>query len=56
MNDGEGILIIKVIVKNALNKYGKENFKMELICVCFDEKLNKYEIDYINKYNSLVII
>ena len=41
-------------LKNAFKKYGIENFKFILICVCFDTDLNKYEIDYIKKYNSLV--
>jgi group I intron endonuclease len=35
-------------------KYGIECFKFEVIIICFDEDLDKYEIEYIKKYNSLV--
>lgn len=38
---------------NAYKKYGIENFKFEIICICFDEDCNKYEIDYIKKYNTI---
>jgi len=41
-------------LKHALNKYGVNNFKFELVCICFNTNLDKYEIEYINKYNSLV--
>jgi group I intron endonuclease len=43
-------------LKNAFQKYGMENFEFKLICICFDEDLNRFEIDYIKKYNSLVPI
>jgi len=43
-----------IYLKNAFKKYGVENFDFKLICICFDSDLNKFEIDYINKYNSLV--
>ena len=36
----------------ALKKYGKEAFEFKLICICFDDDLNCYEIDYIKKYNT----
>lgn len=36
----------------AYNKYGLINFKFQIICICFDEDVNKYEIEYIKKYNS----
>ena len=29
-------------LKNAFKKYGIENFKFILICVCFDTDLNNY--------------
>jgi group I intron endonuclease len=38
----------------AYNKYGIENFKFKIICICFDEDCNKYEKEYIKKYNTLV--
>jgi group I intron endonuclease len=41
-------------LKNAFNKYGLENFDFKLVCICFDEDLNRFEIDYIKKYDSLV--
>lgn len=38
---------------NAINKYGSENFKWEIICECETlEELNEKEILYIQKYNS----
>jgi len=41
-------------LKRAFNKYGIDNFEFKLICICFDEDLNKYEIQYMEKYNSMV--
>jgi nitrogen regulatory protein PII-like uncharacterized protein len=41
-------------LKRAFQKYGVENFEMKLICICFDEDLNKFETQYINYYNTLV--
>lgn len=41
-------------LSNALQKYGKENFDFKMIIVCFDEDLDYYEKEYIQKYNSLV--
>lgn len=41
-------------LKSAFNKYGIENFEFKLICICFDDDLNKLEINYIKKFNSLV--
>ena len=41
-------------LKNAIQKYGKDNFKFELICVCFDSDLDIYEKQYIEKYNTIV--
>lgn len=40
-------------LKNAFHKYGFNNFKFQLICICFDKDLDKLEIKYIEKYNSL---
>jgi group I intron endonuclease len=41
-------------LKNAINKYGKENFELKLICICFDSDLNNYEKEYIKKYDCVV--
>lgn len=38
---------------NAYNKYGMENFIFKIICICFDSDTDKYEIDYIQKYNTI---
>jgi group I intron endonuclease len=40
-------------LKHAFIKYGFDKFKFELICICFDENLDKYEIEYIKKFNCL---
>ena len=41
-------------LKNAFSKHGIDNFEFKLICICFDSDLNKFEIEYIKKFNSLV--
>ncbi len=41
-------------LKHAFNKYGFDNFKFELVCECIDEDLDKFEIKYMEEYNSLV--
>lgn len=41
-------------LNNAIQKYGKDNFKVEIICICFDDDLNRFEEDYIKKYNTIV--
>jgi group I intron endonuclease len=38
---------------NAYIKYGIENFDYKLICICFDNDCNKFEEEYIKKYNTL---
>jgi group I intron endonuclease len=38
----------------SAKKYGIECFKFEIIIICFDNDLDKYEVEYIKKYNSLV--
>lgn len=40
-------------LKRAFNKYSLKNFKMTLICICFDEDLNIFEEEYIKKYNTI---
>lgn len=37
----------------AFNKYGEEAFKFEVLIICFDEDVYKYEQTYINKYISM---
>jgi group I intron endonuclease len=41
-------------LKHAFEKYGKENFKFEIICICFDKDCNTYENEYMKKYNTIV--
>lgn len=41
------------ILYNAYKKYGVENFDYKIICICFDEDTNKYEEEYIKKYNTI---
>jgi group I intron endonuclease len=41
------------ILYNAYKKYGIENFDYKIICICFDEDTNKYEEEYIKKYNTI---
>lgn len=38
---------------NAYKKHGIENFKFEIVCVCFDEDCDKYEKEYILKFNTI---
>lgn len=38
---------------NAYRHHGIENFKFQIICICFDEDCNKYEEEYIMKFNTL---
>jgi group I intron endonuclease len=40
-------------LENAYKKYGLENFKFQIICICFDSDCNLYEEYYIKKYNSI---
>ena len=41
-------------LKSAIKKYGIVLFEFKLICICFDNDLDKYECFYMNKYNTLV--
>jgi len=41
------------LLKASMNKHGIDNFKFEILIICFDEDLVKYEKEYIKKYNSL---
>lgn len=37
----------------AFKKYGEDAFKFEVLIICFDEDVFRFESDYIKKYNSL---
>jgi len=39
---------------NGLFKWGPDNFKFQVLCVCFDDDCNKYEVEYIKMYNTIV--
>jgi len=41
-------------LKSAINKYGVDNFVFKLVCITFDNQLDDMEIQYIEKYKSLV--
>jgi group I intron endonuclease len=41
-------------LKSAVNKYGLENFRFDIIIICFNESCFEMEKLYIKKYNSLV--
>jgi group I intron endonuclease len=41
------------VLYNAYKKYGLENFDYRIICICFDEDTNKFEEEYIKKYNTV---
>lgn len=41
------------VLHNAYNKYGIDNFDYKIICICFDEDTDKYEEEYIKKYNTV---
>lgn len=41
-------------LKNAINKYGKENFNIELLAICNTQNIADYlEISFIKEYNSI---
>ncbi len=41
------------LIKGAIRKYGKDNFKKEILCECLTlDELNEKEIYWINYYNS----
>ncbi len=41
-------------LQNSVKKHGIENFKFEVLILCFDEDRYKYEMEYIKKYNTIV--
>jgi group I intron endonuclease len=40
-------------LKSAIKKYNISNFDFSLICICFDDDLDKNEVYYIKKYNTI---
>ena len=41
-------------LKSAFKKYGIVQFEFKMICICFDEELDKFEIQYMKSLNSMV--
>lgn len=41
------------VLQDAVKKYGIENFKFQVLIICFDEDRYKFEIEYIKKFNSI---
>lgn len=42
-----------ILLYNALQKYKPENFIKEILLICDDKYLDKYEITFIEKYNTI---
>ena len=40
------------LLKKSMKKHGVDNFTFEILIICFDEDVVKYEKEYIKKYNS----
>lgn len=40
-------------LQKAVKKYGEESFKFEVLIICFDEDVFKFENEYIIKYNTM---
>jgi len=40
-------------LRDAVKKYGIDNFEFSVLIICFDDERFKYEIEYIKKYNSI---
>ena len=38
---------------HAYMKYGIDNFRYQIVCICFDDDCNRYEEEYIKKYNTI---
>ena len=41
-------------LKSAIKKHGIDKFDFKLICICFDDDLDKYETMYIKQYDTMV--
>jgi group I intron endonuclease len=42
------------VLSHAIQKYGEDKFKFEVLIICFDSDVNHYEQSYIEKYKTLV--
>jgi len=42
------------ILKKSMKKHGVKNFKFDILIICFDQDVVKYEKEYIKKFNSQV--
>ena len=42
------------VLRDAYEEYGIDNFKFQIICICFNEDCDKYEEEYIIKFNTIV--
>jgi group I intron endonuclease len=42
------------VLKASMKKHGIKNFKFEILIICFDADLVRYEKEYIKKYNSQI--
>lgn len=40
------------LLKKSMQKHGVENFKFEILIICFDEDVVKFEKEYIKRFNS----
>jgi group I intron endonuclease len=40
-------------LRSAYLKYGIDNFKFQIVCVCFDTDCDRFEKEYIKKYDTL---
>ena len=41
-------------LRDAVKKYGIDNFEFSVLIICFDDERFKYEKEYIKKYNTVV--
>ena len=41
------------LLEKAVKKYGEKAFKFEVLIICFDEDVYKYEKEYITKHNTM---
>lgn len=41
-------------LRDAVNKYGVDSFRFEVLIICFDEDASLYEREYIEKFNTTI--